>query len=196
MPINFKLGDRRKVEPLEDPMSRSWIGWSEELSDQNIYDQNRGVWFLGRRARTQKVATFSHNGKVVAVVSIEHVDEIPARGIHKAKQAIRGQVLKPGDRDYEDLIGMSVDAHRNPVTYLATGVRTCACGCGADVAGNRVFLPGHDQRAIHDRIAQEWGTTLKFIEWFDDIYGNPNDENSGLEAATSRTRATQPIASS
>ena len=66
-----------------------------------------------------------------------------------------------------------VDGHRNPVTYPSAGVRTCACGCGVDVVGSRVFLPGHDQRAIHDRIAQEWGTTLEFVEWFDETYGNP-----------------------
>jgi hypothetical protein len=28
-------------------------------------------------------------------------------------------------------------------------------------------MPGHDQRAIHDRIARQWGNTLAFVDWFD-----------------------------
>lgn len=54
------------------------------------------------------------------------------------------------------------DRHRNPVTYVADPVeqRTCACGCDGPVTGGRVFLPGHDQRAIHERIARQWGDTL------------------------------------
>lgn len=31
--------------------------------------------------------------------------------------------------------------------------------------------PGHDQRAVHERIARQWGDTLGFIHWFDDTYG-------------------------
>jgi hypothetical protein len=41
----------------------------------------------------------------------------------------------------------------------------CACGCGA-VAVRGDFAPGHDQRAIHDRI-RKVGTVREFIEWFD-----------------------------
>jgi hypothetical protein len=33
------------------------------------------------------------------------------------------------------------------------------------------FVPGHDQKAIHERIAQQWGNTVGFIEWFDETYG-------------------------
>jgi hypothetical protein len=31
------------------------------------------------------------------------------------------------------------------------------------VVGGRLFLPGHDQRAIPERIARRWGDTLGFI---------------------------------
>lgn len=178
MTMNFKLGDVRETVAAEDPMSRTWVGWKPELSDQETYEQNRGVWFLGRRARSERVATFSHNGFVVAVVAVEGLENIPILNAERAKQAIVGQVLASGAADYDSLIGQAVDGHRNPVTYglnLSDTTRTCACGCGGDVAGNRVFLPGHDQRAIHDRITQEWGTTLGFVEWFDDTYGNPRD---------------------
>lgn len=115
---------------------------------------------------------------VVAVVAVERIKHIPSLSDERAKQASIGLVLAAGDADYDSLIGQPVDGHRNRATYglNPTGAtRTCACGCDGDVAGNRVFLPGHDQRAIHDRIAQERGTALGFVEWFDDTYGNARD---------------------
>lgn len=83
-------------------------------------------------------------------------------------------VLGSGDLAFDALIGQPMpDRHRNPVTYVADPVdqRTCACGCGGRVTGGRVFLPGHDQRAVHERIARQWGDTLGFIAWFDNEYG-------------------------
>lgn len=173
MTINFKLSDRAKVDPRQDRMRRTWVGWSPDLTDQELYEQNRGIWVLGRRAQGQRVATFSHHGEIVAVVAIDHIEDVPPLQNQTVKQAIVGRVLQAGDADYDALIGQRVDHHRNPVTYPPTELRSCGCGCGGDVAGDRAFLAGHDQRAIHDRIAQEWGTTLKFVEWFDQTYGRP-----------------------
>ncbi|MEJ5915941.1 hypothetical protein WDV86_16050, partial [Pseudokineococcus sp. 1T1Z-3] len=56
-----------------------------------------------------------------------------------------------------------------------TGPSTCACGCGGEVAGHRAFLPGHDQRAIHERIARQWGNTLGFVDWFDATFPRSSD---------------------
>lgn len=173
MTINFKLSDVSEQDPQQDRMGRTWVGWSPELTDQEVYEQNRGVWLLGHRARRERVATFSHNGEVVTVVAIDDIEEVPPLEHQKPKQAIVGRVLRAGDADYDALIGQAADHHRNPVTYPPAALHSCGCGCGGEVAGNRAFLPGHDQRAIHDRIAQEWGTTLGFVEWFDDTYGRP-----------------------
>jgi len=52
--------------------------------------------------------------------------------------------------------------------------RVCACHCGTPI--NRGdFLPGHDQRAIHERIAKV-GTV---ITWFDETW----TESASLEPA-------------
>lgn len=173
MSLNFKLNLKTRVDPTEDPMARSWIGWSPELTDQEIYEQNRGVWVLGRGARTQRIATFSYDGKVVTVVAIDGIEDAPLLPQRRQKQMIEGRVLSAGDTDYDALIGSPVDGHRNPVTYTPREERTCGCGCGGNVSGQRSFLPGHDQRAIHERIAKQWGTTLRFVEWFDAEYGGP-----------------------
>jgi hypothetical protein len=47
----------------------------------------------------------------------------------------------------------------------------CPCGCGQAAPKQGRFVPGHDQMAIHQRIKQEWGNTIGFIEWFDTTYG-------------------------
>ena len=175
MTINFKLSKRTDdIDPTRDQMGRTWIGWSPQLTDQELYEQNRGIWVLGQRARSQRVATFSYDGKVVAVVAIDGIQDVPPLANQKPKQAIVGRVLQAGDADYDALIGQAVDHHRNPVSYPPTTLKSCGCGCGEEVASGRAFISGHDQRAIHERIAQEWGTTLAFVEWFDSIYGKPN----------------------
>ena len=174
MTINFKLGPLTKVDPSTDDMSRMIIGWSERQSPQETYEMNRGVWLLGTRAQRERYATFSHDGQVKVAVRIDGLEEIPSKVAGaRSKSAIIGHVLDESEPAFADLISLSVDGHRNPVTYLdepGGAARTCACGCGAPVGGSRAFLPGHDQRAVHERIAQEWGTTLDFIIWFDATY--------------------------
>lgn len=177
MALNLKLGLRRDLTAQEraaDPMSRTWIGWSDLLSPQEVYEQNRGIWFLGKRAANERYATFSYDAIVRLVVQIDHIETIPARVAGtRDKQAIVGRVLPEGYSVREALIGTAVDSHRNPVTYIEDPpdvARTCACGCGAPVTGVRVFLPGHDQRAVHERITRQWGSSLAFIEWFDATY--------------------------
>lgn len=51
--------------------------------------------------------------------------------------------------------------------------------CGGVVAGARQFLPGHDQRAIHDRTSAQWGSTMGFIRRFDDTYRQSAEQPQG-----------------
>ncbi len=171
MTINFKLGPVREVLPAEDDMGRSWVGYEPGLSAQQVHDQNRGIWLLGPRANRESYATYSFDGTVRVVVEVDHVETVVAKAVDsRNKSAVVGRVLGPGDPVHDALLRSAVDAHRNPVTYLegpSGGARSCACGCGAPVAGHRVFAPGHDQRAVHERITRQWGSTLRFIDWFD-----------------------------
>ncbi len=77
-----------------------------------------------------------------------------------------------------------------PLTYIsvpATGPVTCACGCGGPVPGHRVFLPGHDQKALHDRVAAQWGSTLAFVRWFDATYPGARRGRRRPPVASSRS---------
>lgn len=172
--LNFKLGPEREVAPEQDDMGRGWWGFSPTRSAQETYEQNRGVWLLGPRAARERHATFSFDGTVRVVVEVDRIETVPVKvGAGRPKSAIVGRVLQAGDPVHDALIGRPVDVHRNPVTYLddpSDGPRSCACGCGTAVAGHRAFAPGHDQRAVHERISRQWGSTLGFIDWFDANY--------------------------
>jgi hypothetical protein len=54
---------------------------------------------------------------------------------------------------------------------MSKTLSTSGPAAAGTVSGGRVFLPGHDQRAVHERIARQWGDTLGFITWFDSQYG-------------------------
>lgn len=116
MPLNLKIGEYRTFDPDEDPMSRSWVGYKQGLTDQEIYDQNRGIWFLGRRAYSEKIATFSYEGNIKVVVALDEIEDIPSFEGERSKKAIVGRVLTQGDPDYDALFGQPVDGFRNPVT--------------------------------------------------------------------------------
>lgn len=167
--INIKLSDRQVRSPETDDMGRTWVGYSHTSTPQQLFDQNRGVWQLGTRAEVEQLVTFSYDGRVCVVAGIDGIETIPAKGPGRDKRALIGRVLQPGDPAHDALIGTATDKHRNPVTY-GQEPHVCPCGCGQSVAGHRVFVSGHDQRAIHDRIARQWGNTLGFIRWFDTAY--------------------------
>lgn len=160
--IHITLGAERPVIG-EDPLGRSFYGFSYRMSDQELYDTNRGCWVLGSRAVKENYALFTYDGIVRQAVAIDRL--VPAG----AKKAIEGRILKPGDPVHDRYVGGTapVPPVRNPVTYFESDLdtRLCRCGCGETTARGD-FLPGHDQRAIHERIARV-GTVSEFLDWFD-----------------------------
>lgn len=178
--IHIKLGPTRPAAE-DDTMGRDYVGWSPEQNPLDLFERNRGRWKFGARARQERYAVFSSTvtGTIVLVVEIDDFEDVGG-----GKSAIVGTVLEPGDPVHDGLIGQpSLDQYRNPVTYVENHPldrpRTCGCGCGGVVAGARQFLPGHDQRAIHERIAAQWGSTMGFIRWFDDTYRQPAQQPQG-----------------
>jgi hypothetical protein len=174
MMIHIKLVPKRSVGPDEnDPMGRSWVGYEPGMPPLTVYEQNRGLWVLGTRADRQQFAVFSDtemglNRCVVELTGIEAIG---------TKKAIIGRVLGPGHPVHDALIeAPAADSFRNPLTYPPDPgtVPLCACGCGDPVSERSQFLAGHDQRAIHARIAKQWSDTLGFITWFDETFGAPD----------------------
>lgn len=168
--IHITLGPR-KVEAPGDPLGRAHYGWSEDMTEDECYRDNRGHWALGARADTERYALFSARDsagtkRVRAAIEIEGIEDVG-----NGRRAMRGRVLRPGHPVHDEYVGgpALVDPARNPVSYVDSALDDqtyCACGCGEPTTLSRDFLPGHDQRAIHERIARV-GTVRDFLRWFD-----------------------------
>lgn len=149
-----------------DEYGKSSAGWRPGLSDEDVYEAARGRWKLGSRADRERYVLFTAMGIVVLAVEIESITDADPDG----RRTINGTIQKPGNPVYDKYVGgeSPVERSQNPVQYFESGFDTtlCACGCGDDAPVGRDFLPGHDQRAIHDRV-KKVGGVLPFMAWFD-----------------------------
>lgn len=166
--LHITLGKKRDADP-DDALGRSCVGFEEGMTEAELYEANRGCWVLGTRADDEQYALVSFGGKVRQAIEIDQVVFIPARN----RRAIEGRVLTKGHPVYNKYVGKAspVIGVRNPITYFDDDddLRVCACGCGTEMTSARDFMPGHDQRAIHERIAKI-GSARDFLAWFDATY--------------------------
>jgi hypothetical protein len=168
--IQITLGRKRLVDPATDPFQRTQIGWEDGLSEQQLHDIARGVWAMGKRAWQERYAVVSGAGIARQAIEIRKVIDTG-----DGRHAFVGRILQPGDPVYDLYVGKPAPngPQQNPITYFDSPLerRTCACNCGTPISRGD-FLPGHDQRAIHERIAQV-GTVRDFITWFDSTWPGP-----------------------
>lgn len=178
MTINFNLVEKYPVgagtRVGEDPSiwNRAWAGYDPHASDTVNFEQNRGVWNIAAaRGNRERIATMSLRHVIRIVAEIERIEDIPlhAGGV---KQAIVGRILGRGDPDYDRLFNVGIEPFRNPVRYLPDNDAdsVCLCGCGTELPTGRRWVPGHDQRALHDRVTEGWGSVERFVRWYDDEY--------------------------
>jgi len=180
--LHIKLGERRNI--TNDPMGRPWVGYDQTKSNEELFEINRGRWTLGARANREKFAAFSYTGDhtIKFLVEIEGIEDSGSR------RALVGRVLNADHPLARRYVGeTALDEHRNPVTYFSDpeAPTLCACGCGERLEGTSAFITGHDQKAIHSRIARQWGSTLSFIDWFDSTFG-PEEGPSGTRVHDQR----------
>jgi hypothetical protein len=163
-----------KPSPPNDPLGRTRYGYSPEMTPEEIYDNTHGYYILGARADRERYALFSAPdkpgpNKVVLAVEIDRIDPVPGKPGYRQ---IMGQILTKGHPVFDTYAGKPspVVGVRNPVSYVDTDedLQRCQCGCGAQVS-HGPFVSGHDQRALHERVAKI-GTVAQFLRWFDQIY--------------------------
>lgn len=81
-------------------MSRDWVGYDALSSAQEIFEQNRGIWYLNpERVEWESYATFSLDGTIIAVAAIEGIQRLPWRDADDSravKSAITGRALGLG----------------------------------------------------------------------------------------------------
>jgi hypothetical protein len=99
---------------------------------------------------------------------------VPAEPVVAAGESASKTVADPGCLSAPPTSGAAGDPGNCELTTTVT-LGDAKQVTAAEVKAETNLLPGHGQRAIHERIAREWGTTLGFVEWFDDTYGNLRD---------------------
>ena len=146
-------------------------GVKSSASDQDLYEAGRRAWRLAAGAEGERYALIVFEGTVRVAVEIDEW-KIEASG----RRALSGRVLADGDAVHDRFFGKSDPSgstSRNPARYwvapaLKGQYTACLCGCGVE-ARNR-WLPGHDQRAIHQRIRRDFqGNVATFIAWYDQV---------------------------
>ncbi len=161
-------GRAPKDEEDDEFLPREHYGWYPGMSDEDIYTSARGRWVLNRaRAEREKYAVVTADGIARQVIEINRWRTYHEQGRH----AFSGQVLPPGHPVHDRYVGKPLaSASRNPIHYISDpddprGL--CKCGCGR--ATNGIWVTGHDQRAIHDRIRRDFGGDVAaFIDWYDE----------------------------
>jgi hypothetical protein len=165
------LGTRGLNNESQDSfLPRTHYGWDPSLTEEQTYEAGRGWWRMAAGAEGERLALIIGGGVVRVAVAI---DEWAAKG---GRRAFAGRVLQKGTPAHDRFVGKpdpSGSTSRNPARYwraknLVGQYTSCLCGCGAEVRNQ--WLPGHDQRAIHDRIRHDFGGNVaRFIAWYDHV---------------------------
>ncbi|WP_018685393.1 hypothetical protein [Actinokineospora enzanensis] len=170
MAVRLKLGDYQTVQ--DDPLGRGYIGCFPRMTESEAWQAGRGVWRMRTdKASRQRFAVIVGAGVVLAVGEITNLT------VHGDRVALDGEVLTKGHPVRDAYLGRPDPADtnsHNPVAYCDLPeeqqflLRPCGCGCGE--SGDRDFKPGHEIRAINDRIRAHFdGSALKFVQWVDAV---------------------------
>ncbi|NKG19878.1 protein NO VEIN domain-containing protein [Paeniglutamicibacter terrestris] len=121
MAINFTLTERPSLDAARDPMGRSWVGWDCNRTDEELWEQNRGIWNLRSNVvDDEEFATLSFDGVIQVVARITGLEQVAVPESKSGyKTALKGEVLPLGDSVRDALVGTTVPPVRNPVQYLA-----------------------------------------------------------------------------
>jgi hypothetical protein len=161
--LELFLGEAREVDPDTDPLNRSMVGWHPGMTPEAIYLAGRSAWKLGARADRERYALFVAQGRVRLAVEITGIIDHETTD----RRSIEGRILGPGDEVHDTYVGgpdPSGPRTRNPIRYWSPTDGTCHCGCGATTQGD--WLPGHDQRAVHEAINAHFRTVVEFLDWY------------------------------
>lgn len=174
MVIRFKLGGYETMQG--DPLGRGYVGYFPRMTEDEAWQAGCGVWKVSKdKISRQRFAIITGEGAVRAVAEITgHTEYHTDTG---TRIALNGALLPAGHPIRDTYLGQPdpvANGSQNPVGYCDLPeeqpylTRPCACGC--DQTSDRDFLPGHDVRAIQQRVRDHFdGSPLKFVQWIDQI---------------------------
>jgi hypothetical protein len=115
--LRITLGHPRQYWPSENRfLTRTWAGWDEGLTPEEVYDAGRGWWKLGERALRERYAVLVSRNTVRQAIEITGWNP---EGLIDGRRAFEGKVLGPGHPVYDRYVGKPlVVRSRNPVGYI------------------------------------------------------------------------------
>jgi hypothetical protein len=169
--LHIMLTAKKLSDDPADPLHRTFYGWGEHDTIEENWANNRGYWALGARAKRESYVLFSYNEQHKVVMAARINDIIDAQG-RPGRKIIVGEPLPKNHAVYRAYVGHKTPDSarvRNPVTYFdsTVGGWPCGCGCGDEIYVGE-FVRGHEQTALHQRVAQI-GTIPEFLRWFDAV---------------------------
>lgn len=184
MAVRIKLGGYETM--TGDPLGRVHVGYFPRITEDEAWQAGRGLWKMSRdKAGRERFAIITGEGitRAIAEITGHTVHETPG-GV---RVALEGRLLPAGHPVREAYLGEPdpvVNGSQNPVGYCdlpeetAFRTRACACGCGA--TNDRDFLPGHDVRAIQQRVRDHFGgSPLAFLRFVDARVPGSGEEGGG-----------------
>ncbi|MEL4503578.1 hypothetical protein AAEX63_01430 [Luteococcus sp. H138] len=145
MAININLGPRQDVDPYNQPIPRSFVGFDAKASDEQLWNANRGAWPLPSQTTQEQFATFSHDGTIRLVAELEGVENVEQDG--RIVQALLGRLLHRGDPVRDALVGRQVEVGGAGVSLIDTAEQdamTAAERYAPRERARRTFLITHD----------------------------------------------------
>lgn len=123
MTIQIRLSDRvdhTQEQIASDSLNRSWCGYDPTVSDEVLWEHNRGRWNLNEAKIAEEIyATFVYGGEVVAAYALRGHERVTDPGPIAVKIALIGEPLDPRDPAYRQLVGKPATGKgRNPVNYV------------------------------------------------------------------------------
>ena len=172
MAVRLKLGGYETV--TGGPLGREYVGYFPRMTEEEAWLAGRGVWKMNKdKAGRERFALITGEGVTRAVAEITGytVHETPSG----TRIALEGWPVPEGHPVREAYLGKPdpvVNGSQNPVGYCdlpeETTFRTRACACGCGETSDRDFLPGHDVRAIQQRVRDHFGGSplalIKFVD--------------------------------
>ena len=127
MVIQIRLSGRVEHTPEQiatDSLGRSWCGYDPTVSDEVLWEHNRGRWVLNSaRLAKERYATFVHGGEVVAAFEIDGYERVSDPGPHGTKVALIGRPLESSNPVHRRLVGCpAIHTGRNAVNYVPDAI--------------------------------------------------------------------------
>jgi hypothetical protein len=110
--LQIKIAARQSVNPEQDPMGRTWVGYTPGMSEEDAWEAGRGCWVMkaSRAIDEDEVQIVSGEGTILAVATM--------RGLikHGNRLEIIGDLQKGHER--VGTVAGHVSKSQNPISYL------------------------------------------------------------------------------